>query len=68
MEIGLDLLHEKDANGHSWSWPNVLCQVQTVQNTSSKTSVKRWRQKDATKRRHGNLDKLKETEASGRMF
>eukprot|EP00438_Fugacium_kawagutii_P008061 Skav219569 [mRNA] locus=scaffold3203:12014:25029:+ [translate_table: standard] len=31
VEIGLDLLHEKDANGHSWSWLNILCQGTTFQ-------------------------------------
>eukprot|EP00435_Cladocopium_sp_Y103_P025818 s3297_g6.t1 len=31
VEIGLDLLHEKDANGHLWSWLNVLCQGTTFQ-------------------------------------
>lgn len=26
VQIGVDVFQEKDANGHSWSWLNVLCQ------------------------------------------
>ena len=31
IQIGVDVFQEKDANGHSWSWLNVLCQGTSFQ-------------------------------------